>query len=403
MESLLQDIIALLVRAGPLIVLLVTAAETAFFLGLLIPAEATVLVAAFMADAGYFDIEDVLLATLIGGFIGDQIGYALGRIAGVGAAARVGFLGRLWRRHEARATVLFQRQSILAVTLARFISFVRTLMPWFAGMSRMPYGRFLFYDILGVTGWGVSSVAAGYLAGRSWHVMASALGTASAVIILLIALGLGVIGVRARRRMKALVRVAVTGNIASGKSTVTDVWQRAGAVVIDADELARRAVEPGTAALRRIRREFGTAVLDGNGHLDRAAMRELVFADESRRRDLEAIVHPEVERLRREEERRVAGAGERLIVHSIPLLFETGLEEGFDIVVLVDAPAAMRRERLVASRGLTPDEADAMIAAQMPTEEKRTRAHFIIDNTAGLAELEEAADTVWAQILARTE
>jgi dephospho-CoA kinase len=402
-ESLLQDIIDLLVRAGPLIVLLITAAETAFFLGLLVPAEATVLVAAFMADLGYFEIEHVLLATIAGGFIGDQVGYVLGRTTGRRAAARGGFLGRLWRRHEARATLLFQRQSILAITLARFISFVRTLMPWFAGMSGMPYGRFLLYDLLGVIGWGTASVAAGYLAGRSWHVLASALGTASTLIVVLIVVGMALLALRARRRMKRLVRVALTGNIASGKTAVTDVWRRNGAVVIDADDLARQAVEPGTAALRRIERQFGAAVLDPAGHLDRGALRQVVFADEPRRRALEAIVHPEVERLRLEQERKVAAAGERLVVHAIPLLFETGLDDRFDIIVLVDAPEDVRRERLVNTRGLSAEDAVAMIAAQMPAAQKRNRAHYIIDNDAGLEQLEEQAEQVWAEILARVE
>jgi dephospho-CoA kinase len=402
-ESLLQDIIVLLVRAGPLIVFFVTAAETAIFLGLLIPAEATVLVAAFMADAGYFEVEHVLLATLAGGFLGDQIGYVLGRTTGRRAAVREGRLGRLWRRHEARATLLFQKRSLLAVTLARFISFVRTLMPWFAGMTRMPYGRFLLYDLLGVTGWGVASVAAGYLAGRSWHVLASALGTASTIIVLLLALAMGGVALRARRRMRRLVRVALTGNIASGKSAVADVWRRAGAVVIDADDLAREAVAPGTHALRRIEDQFGRAVLDTSGQLDRAALRQLVFADEPRRRELEAIVHPQVERLRQEQERRAAAAGARLVVHAIPLLFETGLDDQFDIIVLVDAPVVMRRERIVAARGLSAVEADAMIAAQMPAEHKRLRAHFVIDNDAGLDELEETAGRVWAAIEAQVE
>jgi dephospho-CoA kinase len=402
-EALLQDIIDLLVRAGPLIVLLVTAAETAFFIGLVIPAEATVLVAAFMADSGYFPVEHVLLATLAGGFIGDQVGYWLGRTTGRRAAARGGFFGRLWRRHEARATVLFQKQSILAVSLARFISFVRTLMPWFAGMSGMPYGRFVLYDLLGVTGWGVASVAAGYLAGRSWHVLASALGTVSTLIVLLIVLSLAAVAMRARRRMKSLVRVGLTGNIASGKSAVTDLWRAAGAHIIDADDLARIAVEPGTPALRRIEKQFGREVLDATGALDRDRMRQLVFADDAKRRALEAIVHPEVERLRQEAERAAAAAGQRLVVHAIPLLYETGMDDRFDIVVLVDAPADVRRNRIVSTRGLSEAEADAMIAAQMPAEQKRTRAHYVIENGGTLEDLEETAGRVWAEIEARVE
>jgi dephospho-CoA kinase len=397
-ESLLHDIIQLLIRAGPWIVFFVTAAETAIFLGLLLPAEATVLVAAFMADLGYFELGDVLWATLAGAFVGDQIGYALGRFSGRRATSRAGRLGALWRRYEARATLLFRRRSILAVTLARFISFVRTLMPWFAGMTGMSYPRFLFYDIIGVIGWGTASVMAGYMAGRSWHVLAGALGTVSTVIVLLLAAGMVYFGVVARRRMRAVVRVALTGNVASGKSAVADVWRQSGAVVIDADDLARAAVEPGTPGLREIVRTFGRGVLDADGRLDRAALRAIVFADEKKRRALEAILHPEIERLRGIAEREAVDNGERLIVHAIPLLFETGLHENFTIVVLVDAPEPVRRERLVTLRGLSPAEADRMIAAQMPAAEKRNRVRYIIDNDAGLDELAQRAEEIWAEL-----
>jgi dephospho-CoA kinase len=397
-ESLLHDIIQLLISVGPWIVLLVAATETALFIGLLVPAEATVLVAAFMANAGYFDLRQVLLATLIGGLAGDQIGYVLGRTAGRSVTARGGRLGRLWRQHEVRASVLFRQRALLAVTLARFISFVRTLMPWFAGMSRMPYGRFLFYDVLGVLGWGIGSVFAGYMAGRSWHVLASALGTASAVIILTAVLLLAGLAWRGRRRMRALVRIALTGNIASGKSTVADTWRDLGAVIIDADELARRAVEPGTDALRQIARVFGPGVLRSDGQLDRAALRAVVFEDELKRQQLEAIIHPEVERLRVQEERAAVARGATIVVHMIPLLFETGLDTRFDTIVLVDAPEALRRERLTRLRELTPAEADAMLAAQMPAEQKRERAAWTIDNDEDMQTLRERAVDVWAEI-----
>jgi dephospho-CoA kinase len=402
-DALLHDIIGLLIQVGPWIVFVVTAAETALFLGLLVPAEATVLVAAFMADLGYFDVSDVLLATLLGGFAGDQIGYALGRLHGRRAAAHTGLLGRLWRRHEARATVLFAQRSLYAVSLARFISFARTLMPWFAGMTRMPYGRFLLYDTIGVLGWGIGSVTAGYLAGRSWQALASALGVVSAIVIIGIIAVMVSLGVRARRRMRTLVRVALTGNIASGKSAVSDVWRRNGAVVIDADELARVAVQPGTPGMLQIERLFGSAVVAPDGTVDRTALRQAVFADEEKRRSLEAILHPEIERLRREEERKAVDRGARLVVHAIPLLFETGLHEKFELIVVVDAPEAVRRERLMRTRGLDADEVTAIMAAQLPAAAKRDGAGWVIENTAGLNELEEEAERVWAEIEARIE
>lgn len=196
-----------------------------------------------------------------------------------------------------------------------------------------------------------------------------------------------------------MYRVALTGNIASGKSAVAEEWRRLGACVIDADVLARRAVEPGSAGLARIAQVFGDDVIVG-GALDRAALGRVVFADAARRRDLEAIVHPEVERLRTEEEAVAARRGETVVVHAIPLLFETGLETKFDTVVVVDADESARRERLVNMRGLSEQDARAMIAAQAPAGPKRARADFTIDNNGTLDDLARRAREVWREILA---
>lgn len=195
-----------------------------------------------------------------------------------------------------------------------------------------------------------------------------------------------------------MLRVALTGNIASGKSSVARVWARLGAPIIDVDVLARRAVEPGSPALERIAQAFGPGVLEPGGGLDREAMRAIVFRDEAARRRLEAIVHPEVARLRREEEQRLEREGARIVVNDIPLLFEVGLEDEFDVVVLVDAPEAVRLERLVRDRGLDPDEARRMIAAQMPAEQKRRRSDIVIENAGTLEELEARAERVWREL-----
>lgn len=199
MEQLLTDIIGFLRAVGPEVVFFVTLVETAFFIGLLVPAEATVLVAAFFVSDGVFAMEHVLLATIGGALVGDQIGYALGRFGGRRFAAKGGRIGRLWARSEPRARRMFGGHAIMAVTLARFVSFVRTLMPWFAGMTHMKYARFLFYDALGVVGWGTASVMAGYLAGESWHVLANVLGTASAIIVAVILIASIVVVIRGRR------------------------------------------------------------------------------------------------------------------------------------------------------------------------------------------------------------
>lgn len=196
-----------------------------------------------------------------------------------------------------------------------------------------------------------------------------------------------------------MYRVGLTGNIASGKSAVADEWRRLGAHIIDADILARRAVEPGSDALQRIEDTFGSDVLV-DGALDRAALGRVVFNDPARRRALEGIVHPEVEHLRIEEEALATERGETIVVHAIPLLFETGLDAGMDAVVLVDADETVRLQRLVRHRSLDERDARAMIGAQQPAAGKRERADYIIDNNGTLNELAERAREVWSRIVA---
>jgi dephospho-CoA kinase len=157
-------------------------------------------------------------------------------------------------------------------------------------------------------------------------------------------------------------------------------------------------VAPGTTCLAAIRRTFGEDVIAADGSLDRGRMRDIVFADADRRAALERIVHPEVARLRAAEEAALVRAGERIVVHMIPLLFETGLDASVDTVVVVDAPAAVRRARIVQSRGLEEEEANRMMAAQMPAAEKRARADLVIENDGTLAELERKAEAAWRSI-----
>lgn len=195
-----------------------------------------------------------------------------------------------------------------------------------------------------------------------------------------------------------MLKVGLTGNVGAGKSTVARVWREMGATVVDADELARRAVEPGSPALAEIVEAWGDEVLSADGSLDRAALRGIVFADPEARARLEGIVHPAVATLRDEAYRSSEAGGERIVAAEIPLLFEVGLAGEFDVVVLVDAPEAVRQARLVGDRGLEPDEAQRMIAAQMPAELKRARADVVIENTGGVAELEERAREVWEQL-----
>lgn len=200
-----------------------------------------------------------------------------------------------------------------------------------------------------------------------------------------------------------MLRVGLTGNVGAGKSTVARVWRELGATVVDADELARQAVEPGTAGFERIVERWGERVLAGDGTLDRAALRGIVFADPEARAGLESIVHPAVATLRDRAEGEARERGERIVVAEVPLLFEVGMADDFDVLVLVDAPEATRQMRLVGDRALDPDEARRMIAAQMPSELKRARADVVIDNTGSLGELEERAREVWMRLRERAD
>jgi dephospho-CoA kinase len=198
-----------------------------------------------------------------------------------------------------------------------------------------------------------------------------------------------------------MLKVGLTGNIAAGKSSVADAWRSMGATVVDADELSRQAVEPGTPAHAAIAAEWGTWVLEEGGTLDRAALRQIVFADPEARARLEDIVHPAVAALRDEHFREAQTRGDRLVVADIPLLFEVGMADEFDVVVLVDAPEEVRLARLVADRGLEAEEAQRMIAAQMPSELKRARADVVIENTGTLGDLQDRARDVWRDLVKR--
>ncbi len=198
-----------------------------------------------------------------------------------------------------------------------------------------------------------------------------------------------------------LLNVALTGNIAAGKSTVVDLFRKWGATVIDADALARDAQAPGSAVLAAIAKRFGADVLASDGTLDRAALRAKVMGDDPALAALNAIVHPAVQQRRLELQRVARERGDAIVVNDIPLLFEVLDPSQFDAVILVDAPVPVRRARLRALRGLSNDEADRMIAAQMPAERKRARSQFVIDNAGTVAQLEKRAQTVFAELRTR--
>ena len=194
------------------------------------------------------------------------------------------------------------------------------------------------------------------------------------------------------------MRVGLTGGIASGKSTVAAVLRDLGAVVIDADQLAREVVEPGTPGLARVVEAFGPGVLADDGSLDRPALGAIVFADPERRAALEAILHPLI-RARSAELEEAAGPG-AMVVHDIPLLVETGQQDRFDAVVVVDVPEDEQVRRMVTDRGWTEEDARARIAAQASRDERRAAATYLVENTGTRDDLRHRVTEVVAELRA---
>ena len=193
-----------------------------------------------------------------------------------------------------------------------------------------------------------------------------------------------------------MIIVAVTGTPGSGKSTFARLLEARGARRVDTDELARRAVQPGAPALQEIRREFGDGVIDGEGHLDRTALRAEVFSDPEARGRLEDILHPVILALLEERIATARRDGEEVVVVEVPLLFEKELQAPFDLVVAVDAPEEVRWNRISESRGLDRRTFEGMEAAQWPGERKRAAADLVVMNDGEEAALEARAREVWA-------
>ena len=198
-----------------------------------------------------------------------------------------------------------------------------------------------------------------------------------------------------------MMKVGLTGNVAAGKSVVLDFLRRHGATVIDADALVREVQQPGTPVLRRIAERFGPDILLPDGALDRSRLRRRAMGDLAALSDLNAIVHPTVEVLHRERIAQAQLRGDRIVVSDVPLLFEVGWESEFDLIILVDAPEAIRRMRLVSLRQLTPEEADNMLASQDPADEKQRRSDIVIENDGSVEDLEARVGEVWETLVNR--
>lgn len=196
-----------------------------------------------------------------------------------------------------------------------------------------------------------------------------------------------------------MLRIGLTGGIAAGKSVAAQRFAELGAVVIDHDLLAREAVAPGTIGLERIVEEFGEEILSPDETLDRAALGHIVFGNHEARERLNGLVHPEIHRLSVEREA-AAGAADpgAVVVHDIPLLVETGQEDAFHILVVVDAPADLRIRRLVESRGLSLPEARQRVAAQASDEARRAAADVVVSGARTEAELRAAVDALWSRV-----
>jgi dephospho-CoA kinase len=193
------------------------------------------------------------------------------------------------------------------------------------------------------------------------------------------------------------MRVGLTGGVGSGKSTVAAMLAELGAVIIDADKLAREVVERGTPGLAAVVEAFGAELLTPDGGLDRPAMGAIVFADEAKRRTLEGIVHPLVfERIVALEE--AAPGADDVVVHDIPLLAESGRADTFDAVIVVDVPDEIRIERMVRDRGWTREDAESRIAAQAQRDDRLAIATHVIDNSGTRDELRARVAQVYEEL-----
>ena len=194
-----------------------------------------------------------------------------------------------------------------------------------------------------------------------------------------------------------MLLVGLTGGLGAGKSTVARMLAERGAVVVDADELARRALDPGTHAFHQVRELFGDEVLASEGTIDRGALARVVFADPEKRRLLESLTHPEVFRLLAETVESLRGT-DSIVVFDAPLIVETGFHEAVDVLVVVSAPPDAQLERVMRDRGMPESEARARLGAQIPADEREAAGDHVIANDGDPADLEPKVDAVWAEL-----
>ncbi|MFZ4116890.1 MAG: dephospho-CoA kinase [Rhodoluna sp.] len=195
--------------------------------------------------------------------------------------------------------------------------------------------------------------------------------------------------------------IGLTGGIAAGKSTVASIWVSLGAIEIDADVLAREVIKPGSAGLAKIKEHFGESVFDDSGSLDRKALGEIVFNNDSQRKVLESIVHPLVRQ--RAQEILKSVPNDSIVIYTVPLLVEANVELPFDVIVSVEAPESERAQRLVSSRGMTLEQALARIKSQASAVERAAKADHILNSNQSLAGLTADATRLFDSFRAKNE
>ena len=199
------------------------------------------------------------------------------------------------------------------------------------------------------------------------------------------------------------MRVALTGGIASGKTTVSDTFSALGVPVVDADVLSRQAVQANSPGLRQITERFGTFILQTDGTLDRAKLRNIIFEDKKARSDLEAIVHPEIRHLTNKQIETFEQAKHLYCLVVVPLLVETGQQARYDHVIVVDVATEVQLQRLQARDGSTADEAKKILASQASRDERLAIADSVITNNADIENIERQVQSLHSKLTAQAE
>lgn len=197
---------------------------------------------------------------------------------------------------------------------------------------------------------------------------------------------------------KTIYRIGLTGGIASGKSTVSDMLRQLGAVVIDTDRIAREVTQPGSEAVQAMSRHFGKEILNQDGSFRRDIVGQIVFTDPEEKKWLEFLLHPLIRRKAEEMEQKAVSAGHRIVVFDVPLLFETGWNEWVDAIWTVYVPPEVQKERLQQRDGFSDQEIMDRLASQWPIGEKAKRADVVIDNTGSLEDTRRQVEKAWNSI-----